>query len=99
MSGDFVLLRALLAGIAGSAAAGGSGGGPSRSQANDAAAANGYGYYGFAPPLPLNFVGQTPLDLAVAAGHRRCAELLLGTELCRPPEQRLAVLRVSRWRW
>eukprot|EP00198_Chlamydomonas_reinhardtii_P010826 XP_001700163.1 transient receptor potential ion channel protein [Chlamydomonas reinhardtii] len=64
MSGDFVLLRALLAGIAGSAAAGGSGGGPSRSQANDAAAANGYGYYGFAPPLPLNFVGQTPLDLA-----------------------------------
>ncbi|KAG2434963.1 hypothetical protein HYH02_012159 [Chlamydomonas schloesseri] len=91
MSGDFVLLRALLAGIAGGAAAGGSGGGPSRNQSNDAAA--GYYGYGFAPPLPLNFVGQTPLDLAVAAGHRRCAELLLGTELCRPPEQRLAVLR------
>ncbi|KAG2434853.1 hypothetical protein HXX76_007738 [Chlamydomonas incerta] len=95
MSGDFVLLRALLAGIAGGAAAGGSGGGPGRSQSNDAAAAGSYGYYGYgvAPPLPLNFVGQTPLDLAVAAGHRRCAELLLGTELCRPPEQRLAVLR------
>ncbi|GIM15917.1 hypothetical protein Vretimale_18569, partial [Volvox reticuliferus] len=53
----------------------------------------GHGLYGNAPPLPLNFAGQTPLDLAVAAGHRRCAELLLTTELARPPAQRLAVLR------
>ncbi|KAG2483536.1 hypothetical protein HYH03_017590, partial [Edaphochlamys debaryana] len=78
MSGDHVLLRALLSGISGPS----SGEGMARVST-----------YGVAPPLPLNFAGQTPLDLAVSGGHRRCAELLLGTELARPPEQRLAVLR------
>ena len=46
--------------------------------------------------MAMNLSGFTPLDVAVEAGHRRCVELLLGTELLRRPQQRLAVLKVGR---
>ena len=46
-------------------------------------------------PLPVDSGGATPLDVAIRAGHRKCAEYLLAWELKKPPQHRTAVIKVS----